>query len=738
MRIFHSPVFNGPAKVWNAPGTNRVWLSVTQDDAFAEIIISGQIGRDYYDQSGTSSKDFRDALSQIPKGHKINLRINSEGGSVQDGLEIYNAIKARAEDVTCYISGYAISIASVIPLAAARIVSPISSIWMIHDPWCFSQGDAAAMRATAEMLDKHGDTLAQIYSAKTGKSKKAMRDAMKEETWFTGSQAVEYGLADALEDDTEDTRNCLRGFDQSRFNKLPAAILNVLNPRAGSGAGQPKPKTEDSMDKAIIVALLKKHGIEASVSETIEQLQAKLAQIPVAEEEAPAPAPKKKSSAAKKKAAVAEDDDGEEGDDDGVVDLRAELAQIKRDRVADKISKYVDSTVITKDELDIYVNAALGDEAGTIKILDAKKTAQVGGEAAGAHFEYGQAAAEPFGIQGKLTEKARNVLNETKGDRAKAYAAMSSNWDMLFADARRQDKVKNENTFSATLTTNFLILGATSQLSPKFAGVKMFTRDTTVDPYKPLATGVMKFNDTAQDGSTTQTNATNFESGDSDLQPVSITVNQYTESFHLRNVDLNSGIRMEDLVTNKLASLGTKISKVIGANITAANFATLAPIVSAPGAFGFSDMAIAWGALKKANRKNIMLDGEYLARIINNPAFLQAVPVVPGAGWKNVIGWDYVALHTDWSAAGANVRGFAADPQALGMIAGLPLMDAPGIPGGILSMATGVIPGIDLAIAAFTWFNTSTRTYWGSFDLTLGANALDKSAGLVIASGVPS
>jgi hypothetical protein len=116
----------------------------------------------------------------------------------------------------------------------------------------------------------------------------------------------------------------------------------------------------------------------------------------------------------------------------------------------------------------------------------------------------------------------------------------------------------------------------------------------------------------------------------------------------------------------------------------------------------------------------------------------QATPVVPSASWKNVIGLDYLALHTEWSAAGANIIGFGCDPQALGIIAGLPLIDSPAIPGGILSQASGMIEGVELPIAVYAWFNTSTRTYWASYDLMFGANALDTTIGNVIASGTPS
>jgi hypothetical protein len=343
-----------------------------------------------------------------------------------------------------------------------------------------------------------------------------------------------------------------------------------------------------------------------------------------------------------------------------------------------------------------------------------------------------------FAPHGRVTEKFQNLCSKNNDEPQRIYASLKEDWNDLVADARRQDAVRGENTFSATLTTNFLILGATTLLSPRFASVKMFSRAVAPDPYKPLATGEMKFNVTAQDGSTTLTNATNFETGgDSTLNAVSINIAQYTEPFHVTNSQMNSGMRMEDLVIAKLGSLGSKISKVIGANITVENYATLTPVISVPGAFGYKDMQTAWGQLKKANLKHIMLDGEYLARIINNPQLLQVVPVVPGAGWKNVLGWDYLALHTEWSAAGANVRGLACDPQAMAVAAGLPLLDAPGIPGGILGQASGTLPGTDLEIAVYTWFNTATRTYWGSFDLMLGATPLDTTAAVIIASGNP-
>jgi hypothetical protein len=320
---------------------------------------------------------------------------------------------------------------------------------------------------------------------------------------------------------------------------------------------------------------------------------------------------------------------------------------------------------------------------------------------------------------------------------------------MLMAKARAKDQAFIDrngvmpvaaNTFSASLTTNFLITGAVTQLSPKFAPLRAFARDNSVDPYKPLATGQMKFTQSSQDGTDVQTNETNWETAghsDSTVNNVQITVSQYSSIMHVTNSELNSGLRMEDLVTAKLATLGAKVTQVIVTPITAANF-TATPVIIAPAAFGFSDMATLWGQLKKAAIKNLILDGEYLARIINNPTLFQATPVVPGAGWKNVNGWDFVGLNTDWSAAGSNVRGFACDPQAIGVIQGLPLNPPEGIPGNTLMLGQFTLPGVDVSIATYVWFSLATRTLFASYDLMLGAAKLDATAGVVVASGTPT
>lgn len=98
-----------------------------------------------------SAKAFVDQLN-ASKG-PLTIRINSGGGSVFEGLVMYNAIQRRGK-VTVKIDGLAASIASLIAMAGNRIEMASNALLMIHNPWSGSSGDAAALRRQAELLDK--------------------------------------------------------------------------------------------------------------------------------------------------------------------------------------------------------------------------------------------------------------------------------------------------------------------------------------------------------------------------------------------------------------------------------------------------------------------------------------------------------------------------------------------------------------------------------------------------------
>ena len=127
------------------------------------------------------------------------------------------------------------------------------------------------------------------------------------------------------------------------------------------------------------------------------------------------------------------------------------------------------------------------------------------------------------------------------------------------------------NTYSASLVTQFLLDGAVTKLQNRWAALKVFSKDYSQDRYKPRATGQLKFVTT---GGTTQKNATNFESGDATVTNVQIAVDQYTTAFHVTNDELNSGLRMENLVDIKVAECADNVLKVAFSPLATASFTT--------------------------------------------------------------------------------------------------------------------------------------------------------------------
>lgn len=171
----------------------RSWYSVrnvTRNEA--EVLIYDEIG-----MWGVTASDFIRDLGEI-KAQQINLRINSPGGDVFDGVAIYNAVKRHTSEITVYVDGLAASAASFIAMAGDTVMMSPHSQMMIHDAAGFAMGNAADMRKLADILDNISDTIASIYAEKAGGTADSWRETMKAETWYTDQSAVDAGLADAI------------------------------------------------------------------------------------------------------------------------------------------------------------------------------------------------------------------------------------------------------------------------------------------------------------------------------------------------------------------------------------------------------------------------------------------------------------------------------------------------------------------------------------------------------------
>lgn len=208
---------------------DRQWYSIKnaagEDGNPAEIVLYDEIG--YW---GTTASGFLDELKRVSAAH-INLRINSPGGEIFDGIAIFNVLKAHDATVTSYVDSLAASVASVIALAGDEVVMQPYSQMMIHEGWGLAIGSADDMHTMAQLLDRQSDNIASIYADKAGGKLTDWRDRMKAETWYFAKEAVDAGLADRVGDggpspvtdtsaegDAEDTQPAMARWDLSIFN----------------------------------------------------------------------------------------------------------------------------------------------------------------------------------------------------------------------------------------------------------------------------------------------------------------------------------------------------------------------------------------------------------------------------------------------------------------------------------------------------------------------------------------
>lgn len=166
-----------------------------------EIFLYEEIGEGWF--GGTTAKSFSDEVKALGKVDAIDIYINSPGGSVFEGLAIYNQIKRMDVRKDVHIDGIAASIASIIAMAGDTITIAANGTMMIHDPWGVALGTADEMRKSADALDLLRGTLLDTYVARTGGDRDEIGNWMSSETWMNADDALKRGFVTAKAGETK-------------------------------------------------------------------------------------------------------------------------------------------------------------------------------------------------------------------------------------------------------------------------------------------------------------------------------------------------------------------------------------------------------------------------------------------------------------------------------------------------------------------------------------------------------
>ena len=171
------------------------WYSLDVRNDIAELSIFDEIGG-----FGVAVSDFKTQFDLAKNSKAVHLTINSPGGSVTDGMAIYNILASVRDKLDVEIIGLAASMASVVALAGRSLKMDEGTYLMIHNPWTITWGDADQLRHDAAVLDKMGDEIVNIYAAHSTKTPAEIRELMAAETWLTAEEAFDAGFASEIQE----------------------------------------------------------------------------------------------------------------------------------------------------------------------------------------------------------------------------------------------------------------------------------------------------------------------------------------------------------------------------------------------------------------------------------------------------------------------------------------------------------------------------------------------------------
>lgn len=209
------------------------YFTMKKTEDAAEIYIFGDIVPYKWLSNDTTSYDLATQIKALAEGTKITVHINSNGGSLKEGLGIYNVLKGR--NVTTICEGFAASSASVIFCAGSRRVMNAASLLFIHNASMYASGNANDFEKAADDLRIVTDAAKAAYrEAGVNVSDEELNSMMDNETWITPENALSMGFATEIADDEEDGIR----------NDVMQSLMKLVNCTGAT----PEDETEDDED----------------------------------------------------------------------------------------------------------------------------------------------------------------------------------------------------------------------------------------------------------------------------------------------------------------------------------------------------------------------------------------------------------------------------------------------------------------------------------------------------------
>lgn len=207
-------------------------INIKEEKKYRDVFILDEIGG-----YGVWAKTFVKDLMNI-EADVINLHIDSAGGSITDGVAIYNALRAHSAEVHTYVDGIAASIASVVFLAGDKRYIPENAGVFTHLPMLaeMDMPNRKDLQEAQEHLAKFENVLSGIYMKHTGADEETVKMWMENDTWFFGQEAVDAGFAT----DVVDKVAVAAHYDPTKYD-----FINSRHPSLQAEQTEKEPTMED-------------------------------------------------------------------------------------------------------------------------------------------------------------------------------------------------------------------------------------------------------------------------------------------------------------------------------------------------------------------------------------------------------------------------------------------------------------------------------------------------------------
>ncbi|AXY07442.1 Clp protease ClpP [Bacillus thuringiensis LM1212] len=229
---------------------NRFEVLNSANTEETDLYMYGSISAySWYD--GISSSKVREQLKNVTV-KTINVHINSGGGDVFESIAISNLLKNHSATIVVHIDGLAASGASVIAMAADKIIMPKNTMMMIHKAWTYAAGNAEGLRKVADRLDKIDNAVTESYTSRFVGEKSELESLLAEETWLTAEECKTFGFCDEISDEIVIPDDNEEDDDE----ELEPAKEKILNKYKSSTQVQAEPKGTTQNSKTALFTLL--------------------------------------------------------------------------------------------------------------------------------------------------------------------------------------------------------------------------------------------------------------------------------------------------------------------------------------------------------------------------------------------------------------------------------------------------------------------------------------------------